>query len=75
MAIELDQVTEIIVTLSKIPGIGPDDDIYDAGVTSILAVSLIPELEERFNVTIPDDGRFPAARTPRALTAMLQELV
>ena len=73
MADELNRVIEIIVSIRKI-SINPDDNIYDAGFTSLDAVSLIPELEDAFNVSIPDDGRFLNARTPRELHSIIKEL-
>lgn len=74
MANEMDRVIEIIVGLGKIPPIGPDDDIHDAGFTSILRLQLRMDLEDAFGVEIPDD-KFPSARTPRALYGIIQELV
>ncbi|AUX25379.1 hypothetical protein SOCEGT47_059240 [Sorangium cellulosum] len=74
MATEMDQVIEVIVTIGNLPAtIGPDDDIYDAGFSSIRALQLLTELEDRFNVALPDD-RFSLARTPRALSGLIQEL-
>jgi acyl carrier protein len=75
MTNEMDQVIELITTIGKISAIGPDDDIHDAGFSSILRLQLRMELEDTFNVMIPDDDRFPAARTPRALHGLIQELV
>ncbi|WP_437276288.1 acyl carrier protein [Sorangium sp. So ce375] len=74
MAIEVEKVIEVIVTVGSLPAeIKPDDDIYDAGFSSIRALQLLTELEDRFNVALPDD-RFSVARTPRALSALIQEL-
>ncbi|WP_437568195.1 acyl carrier protein [Sorangium sp. So ce542] len=73
MAIEVEKVIEVIVTVGSLPAaIQPDDDIYDAGFSSIRALQLLTELEDKFNVTLPDD-RFSLARTPRALSALIQE--
>lgn len=74
MTTEIDQVTAIILTIGNLPSIGPDDDIYAAGFSSIRAHQLLIELEETFQVSIPDDSRFPSARTPRALHGLIQEL-
>lgn len=70
----MDRVIELVVTVGNLPTIGPDDDFYDAGFSSIRALELLAELEDAFEVTIPDDGRFPTARTPRALHSIIQEL-
>lgn len=73
MAIEMEKVIEVIVTVGSLPAaIKPDDDIYDAGFSSIRALQLLTELEDRFNVTLPDD-KFSVARTPRALSFLIQE--
>ncbi|WP_437314787.1 acyl carrier protein [Sorangium sp. So ce385] len=73
MAIEVEKVIEVIVTVGSLPAaIQPDDDIYDAGFSSIRALQLLTELEDQFNVTLPDD-KFSLARTPRALSALIQE--
>ncbi|WP_437333154.1 MULTISPECIES: acyl carrier protein [unclassified Sorangium] len=73
MAIEVEKVIEVIVTVGSLPAaIQPDDDIYDAGFSSIRALQLLTELEDKFNVTLPDD-KFSLARTPRALSALIQE--
>ncbi|WP_437606665.1 acyl carrier protein [Sorangium sp. So ce834] len=73
MAIEVEKVIEVIVTVGSLPAaIQPDDDIYDAGFSSIRALQLLTELEDKFNVTLPDD-KFSLARTPRALSALIEE--
>jgi acyl carrier protein len=51
----------------------PDQDFYEAGVTSVQSLPLLLELEERFHVTIPDD-QFVAARSARRLSEMIQDL-
>jgi acyl carrier protein len=51
----------------------PDQDFYDAGVTSVQALPLLMELEDRFEVAIPDD-RFIAVRNTRALCAVIAEI-
>lgn len=70
----LDRVIDIIKSVGNLPAIGPDDDIYDAGFSSHSALLLISELEDAFMITIPDD-KFPSARTPRALSSLIEELV
>ncbi|WP_437294372.1 acyl carrier protein [Sorangium sp. So ce426] len=74
MMIEVEKVIDVIVTVGRLPAeIKPDDDIYDAGFSSVRALQLLTELEDRFNVALPDD-RFSVARTPRALSSLIQEL-
>lgn len=69
----LQVVTRTIVTLAKLPGIGPDDDIQDAGLTSLQMFDLRNKLEDAFGLELPDD-RWTAARTPRALWSLVESL-
>ena len=69
----LDRINQIIYEVGKVKDLGPDQDFYDAGVSSIAALSLLMELESSFDVSIPDD-KFIAARTPRALLNVVTDL-
>jgi len=73
MSEDLERITEAIGRVGRVSGLGPDDDMYDSGFSSIYALPLLLELEDEFGVTIPDQ-RFVAARSPRALLAILQDL-
>jgi acyl carrier protein len=66
-------ISELIHQVSGVSGIGADQDFYEAGVTSVMALPLLMELEDRFGVSIPDD-QFVEARTPRALHRIVSEL-
>jgi acyl carrier protein len=66
-------VTEVIVTTGNLQGLLPDQDFYDAGITDVTALPILLELEERYQVSIPDD-RFMAARSPRAVADMILDL-
>lgn len=70
---DLTTISDVIQQVSGVSGIGPDQDYYEAGVTSVMALPLLMELEERFGVSIPDD-RFVAARTPRLLHQLVLDL-
>jgi acyl carrier protein len=70
---ELITISEIIQQISGVSSIEPDKDFYEAGLTSVMALPLLMELEERFGVSIPDD-KFVEARTPRALHHLITEL-
>ncbi len=70
---QLDCIVEIICRIGTVTGIQPDQDFYDAGFVSVNALPLLIELEERFNVVIPDD-RFINARTPQALNELVASL-
>jgi acyl carrier protein len=70
---QLGCIVEIICRIGSVAAIQPDQDFYDAGFVSVNALPLLIELEERFNVVIPDD-RFIGARTPQALTELVCSL-
>ena len=69
----LDVVEAVIREVCGISGLQPDQDFYDAGVTSVQALPLLMELEDRFEVAIPDE-RFIAVRNTRALCAVITEI-
>lgn len=69
----LEMITELVTQVGKIPGVGPDDDFYDAGFSSINALDLLLDLEEAFGVSIPDD-QFITARSVRSLDEMVTRL-
>jgi acyl carrier protein len=73
MSDDLQRIAAIVCEVGKISGIGPDDDIYDAGFSSISALELLMELESALGVSIPDD-EFINARTPRALSSVVERL-
>lgn len=70
---DIQRVTALIDRLANLSGLGPNDDIYDAGFSSIKALELLLELETEFDITI-DDDQFIAARTPGALAALAVRL-
>ena len=69
----LDAVLNTIRDVTGVSQVLPDQDFYEAGVTSVQSLPLLLELEERFRVTIPDD-QFVAARSARRLSEMIQEI-
>jgi acyl carrier protein len=76
MSDPLDSLDAVLNTIREVTGVSqvlPDQDFYDAGVTSVQALPLLLELEERFHVTIPDD-QFVAARSARRLSEMIQDI-
>jgi acyl carrier protein len=70
---DLDAITQIICRVGNLQKCGPDDDFYDSGLTSVLALPLLLDLEGEFGVTIPDE-RFLAARSARSLQQMISDL-
>jgi acyl carrier protein len=73
MSDDLQRIAAIVREVGKIQNVGLDDDIYDAGFSSINALELLMELESAFRVSIPDDA-FIRARTPHALHAVVERL-
>jgi acyl carrier protein len=69
----IEQFTEFVCKVGKIPPVGPDDDFYGAGFSSIKALELLVELESTYSVSIPDD-QFILARTSRELHAIVTRL-
>jgi acyl carrier protein len=66
-------VIEVIRDVGGVVNLEPDQDFYDAGVTSVQALPLLLELETRFEVAIPDE-RFMTARTARSLCEVVQRI-
>jgi acyl carrier protein len=71
--VDLESIIQIIQRVGGLTTCAPDDDFYDAGLTSVLALPLLLDLESEFNVSIPDE-RFLAARSARALQQMIADL-
>jgi acyl carrier protein len=70
---DLNDITAIVCRVGGLPRLGPDDDFYQAGFSSIKALELLLELESACAVSIVDE-QFIAARTPRALCSMIGAL-
>ena len=76
MSHPLDSLDAVLSTIRDVTGVSqvlPDQDFYDAGVTSVQSLPLLLELEDRFQVSIPDD-QFVAARSARRLSEMIQNI-
>jgi len=70
---DLETLKEILCRLLSRESIVEDEDIYQAGLTSIMVLPLLAEIEDTFQLTVPD-ADFLNARTPRALAQMIQQL-
>jgi acyl carrier protein len=70
---DLEALKEILCRLLSRESIVEDEDIYQAGLTSIMVLPLLAEIEDAFQLTVPD-ADFLNARTPRALAQMIQQL-
>ncbi len=69
----IDAISAVVIRVGNIPAIGADEDIFQAGMSSVDALQLLLELESVFAVAIPDD-EFVSARTPRDLKTMIERL-
>jgi acyl carrier protein len=70
---DLQNVTEIACRILNTEHLSADEDLYEAGLTSIMALPLLTELESTFQLTI-SDAHFLDARTPRDLAQMIRRL-
>jgi acyl carrier protein len=54
----IDQIRQIIEDHARLPGdaaqLAPDDDLYQAGMTSHASVNVMLALEDHFDVEFPD---------------------
>jgi acyl carrier protein len=66
-------VADTVKRVGEITELAPDQDFYDAGLTSLASLTLLLELEDAFSVSIADE-RFIACRTVNDLTAMIEDL-
>jgi acyl carrier protein len=72
---DLQVITEILSRLlnEESVSVNVDEDIYQAGLTSIMVLPLLVELEESFQVVIPDT-QFMEARSARALARLVAQV-
>ncbi len=66
-------VIEIISTVAGVKPMPANEDFYESGVTSVMALPILLELEDRYGVSIPDD-RFIAARSAQAVAQLVLDL-
>jgi acyl carrier protein len=69
----MDRIAHHVRQIGTIEQIDPDRDFYEAGFSSVGALTLLLELETEFELNIPDE-EFIAARTVRALGALIRRL-
>ena len=67
---ELDEIVGFFRDVLDRNDVGPDDDFFDAGGESLLALELFMRIEQRFGIR-PRVSVLFEARTPRELTAAL----
>lgn len=69
----IEAIQTLVARIGKMPAPPPDADVFQAGLASVDALELLVELEDTFQITIPDD-RFIATRTIAGFAALVQEL-
>lgn len=69
----LARVIAIVCESGQIAGITADEDFYDAGFTSLKSLPLLLQLEDEWDVSIPDE-EFIVARSARSLYELVARL-
>ncbi|MEU7134900.1 amino acid adenylation domain-containing protein [Streptomyces sp. NPDC046261] len=64
-------LAEMLADLLRLPAVGIDDSLFDLGGTSLTAMRLVVQIEQRYGVHIPLSG-FVAAPTVAALAERLR---
>ncbi len=67
---EIAKIIERVCHVAGLKALEADQDIYDAGMSSLHALGLLLDLEDSFSIAIPDT-EFMKARTPRALQGVI----
>jgi acyl carrier protein len=70
---DLETLKDILCRLLSCESIVEDEDIHLAGLSSIMVLPLLAEIEDTFRLTVPYDN-FVNARTPRTLAQLIQQL-
>lgn len=70
---DMHTIKEMLKRLLNHEDMGDDENIYEAGLSSIMVLPLLSEIEETFGLTIPD-SEFLDAHTPRALAQVVQRV-
>lgn len=69
---DVENIVQILSNLLGRKNVGADEDILAAGLTSIMVLPLLTEIEDTFEVRLPD-FTFLNSRTPRDLARLVQE--
>ena len=68
------EILKIICSVMGTEGLNPDDNFYDAGMTSIMALPLLIEVEDRFHINIPQE-QFLEMHTARTLSCHISKVL
>ena len=69
----LSDIIGLLQRTGSIEALDPDQDFYDAGITSVMTLPLMMDMEDMFAIVVPDQ-EFVQARTARALAKLVQQL-
>jgi acyl carrier protein len=69
----LPEVIEMITRAGNLRDLSGTQDFYDAGVTSIMALPILLDIEDRYGICIPD-STFVSARTALAVAQIVEAL-
>jgi acetyltransferase-like isoleucine patch superfamily enzyme/acyl carrier protein len=67
------EIVGVIIEVGRLRDLSPGQDFYNEGVSSVASLTLLLQLEEKFQVSIPDD-QFIQCRTANQLGGLLFEL-
>jgi acyl carrier protein len=70
---DLQKIKEILSQILGQEILGDDENFYEAGLTSIMVLPLLSEVEAAFDLKIPDTD-FLDAHTPKQLAQLVQRL-
>lgn len=70
---DLTVLTEVLGRLLNQRSISKDENIYEAGLTSIMVLPFIVEIEDAFRLTLPE-SEFLDKRTLRELAELIHRL-
>ncbi|HZL27447.1 MAG TPA: phosphopantetheine-binding protein [Acidobacteriaceae bacterium] len=66
-------VEDTVKRVGGITDLTPNQDFYDAGLTSLASLTLLLELEDAFNIGISDE-RFINCRSVNDIVLLIEEL-
>lgn len=69
----VERIREVVCRVGALPDLGLDEDMADAGFSSMKSLELLVELESEYDISIPDQ-EFISSRTCRSLAALVSRL-
>ncbi len=69
----LEEVIDLVREVGKIQQLSSDEDFYEAGLSSMASLTLMLEIEQRYQLTLPDE-EFLVCRTANELGSLISTL-